>query len=56
MFSGFARRIADPDVPILVAASGGGESPMLVDNIIRPSFAASTRKFGMNVGLKLWTS
>jgi hypothetical protein len=32
MFSEFARRIADPDVPIRLAASGDGESPMLVDN------------------------
>jgi predicted ester cyclase len=32
MFSGFARRVADPDVPSRAAASGGGESPVFLDN------------------------
>ena len=32
MFSGFARRVADPSVPSRATASGGEESPMLVEN------------------------
>jgi steroid delta-isomerase-like uncharacterized protein len=32
MFSGFARRVADADVPSRATASGGGESPMFLDN------------------------
>jgi steroid delta-isomerase-like uncharacterized protein len=32
MFSGFARRVADPDVPSRATASGCEESPILLDN------------------------
>jgi len=54
MFSGFARRVADPDVPSRATASGGGESPMFLDTkgIVR----RLSERFGIDVGLKLWTS
>jgi steroid delta-isomerase-like uncharacterized protein len=32
MFGGFARRVADRDVPSRATVSGGGESPTLLDN------------------------
>jgi hypothetical protein len=32
MFSGFARRVADPDVPSRATASGGEESQVTLNN------------------------
>ncbi len=55
MFSGFARRVADPDVPTRATASGDGESPMLGDNqaIVRRLYEDVWNKRRLEVADKL---